>query len=178
MDLRPETAPIRSLLLRIALLLPITAFAVRLVGAGALPMLALWGVVLAVPLVELGASLLRLARILPVRAWDGRWYEFDSRQVRVFEQPEHSWIAAEDVFACLGEIADDVTLERFEARYGRLGFRAPPGEKLTSFSEAALRRYLSTRTDPRSREFSRWLERDVLFAHEKRRRAAGRPEAP
>jgi hypothetical protein len=169
MDLRPETSPLRSLLFRVALLLPITVLAVRFVGAAALSMLALWGVALAVPLVELGAAFLRAARILPVKAWNGRWYEFDGRQIRVFEQPEHSWIAAEDVFACLGEVADDVTLARYESRYGQLGFRPPPGEKLVCFSEAALRRYLSMRSDQRSREFSRWLERDVLFAHEKRR---------
>ncbi|GAA5179801.1 hypothetical protein GCM10025771_22790 [Niveibacterium umoris] len=125
-----------------------------------------------VPLTHSGFDLLRWLRKSPVRPWNGRWYEFERIQVRIFEHPDHTWFCADDVFRALGEPVDKVVHERFRNRFGALGYREPAGEDLVCFSEAALRRYLATRRDEHSLRFSRWIERDVLFAHEKRRREA------
>jgi len=129
-------------------------------------------VLIAVPLTHSGFDLLRWLRKRHLKRWNGRWYAFDGVQIRLFELPDHTWLCADDVLRALGEPADGVVHERYRNLFGALGYREPPGETLVCFSEAALRRYLSVRRDARSREFSRWLERDVLFAHEKRRREA------
>ncbi|WP_374508921.1 hypothetical protein [Niveibacterium sp.] len=127
---------------------------------------------IAVPLTLSGFDLLRWLRKGHLKRWNGRWYAFHGIQIRLFELPDHTWLCADDVFRALGEPVDGVVHERFRNQFGALGYREPPGETLVCFSEAALRRYLSLRSDARSREFARWLERDVLFAHEKRRREA------
>ncbi|MCX9155030.1 hypothetical protein OPU71_02695 [Niveibacterium sp. 24ML] len=124
-----------------------------------------------VPFTHASFGLLRWARKRHLKPWDGRWYEFDGRQIRIFEQADHSWICAEDVFAVFGEVSDKVTHERYRTRFGALGYREPAGESLVCFSEAALRRYLSLRSDDTARRFARWLGQ-TLFAHEKRRREA------
>lgn len=129
-------------------------------------------VLIAVPLTHSGFDLLRWLRKRHLKRWNGRWYAFRDFQIRLFELQDHTWLCADDVLRALGEPVDRVVHERFRNQFGALGYREPPGESLICFSEAALRRFLSLRNDARSREFARWLERDVLFAHEKRRREA------
>ena len=55
------------------------------------------GVAIARPLVELAHDGMTWLWRSPHEAWQGRYYEFNSRQVRVLEEAARLWFCAEDV---------------------------------------------------------------------------------
>jgi hypothetical protein len=110
----------------------------------------------------------------PQQAWQGRYYEFDGRQVRIFVDDDDAlWICAADVLDAVGAqgIARETARVRLAA--GRDGLRRAPGSRVLCFTERGLAAWLERRTDARSAAFGRWLTHQVLRPHNRRQELAG-----
>jgi len=124
-----------------------------------------------------GRWLWQLIRDAPHEAWNGRYFEFDGRQVRVLVDDDDTlWICAADVFDVLGLTGDTRRSTRVRLSAGRDGLRAAPGSRLLCFTERGLQAWLERRTEARVAVFSRWLNKQVLGPHHKRRTIAGYAE--
>lgn len=106
--------------------------------------------------------------------WQGLYYEFDGRQIRVLtDDTEGLWFCAADVFAVL-EIAGggrDPTRVRLAA--GRDGLRHAPGTRMLCFTERGLCAWLERRTERRVATFERWLQTQVIGPHHRKLELAG-----
>ncbi len=138
------------------------------------------------PLLLIGASLLLLwplwrgGRLLweqtlnaSMQPWQGSYYEYDGRQIRVLvDDLDDLWFSAADVFDALGVEGKARDLGRARLAAGRDGLRHAPGQRMICFTERGLSAYLDRRTDARSASFQRWLQAQVLRPHHRRREIA------
>jgi len=134
------------------------------------------------PLMLIGASLLLLwplwrgGRLLwdqmldaSMQPWQGSYYEYDGRQVRVLvDDLDGLWFCAADVFDALGLDGKARDVGRARLAAGREGLRAAPGERMLCFTERGLSAFLERRSDARSASFQRWLQTQVLRPHHRR----------
>lgn len=150
-----------NIILRLAACFTVSYLAYRQIGPTTMMLtLPLWGAALARPIIEGVPALLRWAGHLHLQAWDGRYYEFDGRQVRVVTIGETLWFAEPDVVAILGG-----TPEALRSKVGRNEY-GPLGEgRLMGFPEQALRRLLNGDASPQALRFRLWMEREVIFPH-------------
>jgi len=105
--------------------------------------------------------------------WQGRYYAFDDRQIRVVEAHGMLWFASKDVHAALGLRPRAALLAQFVAAE-----RRRDDEIGDALSNAGLVRLLSRSTDARVLRFLLWAERDVRRPWQtKRDRAPSDPGA-
>ena len=123
------------------------------------------GVSIARPLVELFHEGFGWLAEQPLRQWHGTYYEFNSVQVRVYEDQGKLWFAAADVIraANLPRIPDSV----LAVRAGEC--RRIPGTRLMGFTLAGLERFVSGRDLPESGRLLLWAQREVVGPWEKKR---------
>jgi len=100
---------------------------------------------------------MRMLREAGWQEWNGRYYEFDGRQVRILFDGEAVWFAAADVFDALGTEPDARDPERVRHIVGRDGLRQAPDSSLLCFSEKGLAAWLDRRTERTATQFARWL---------------------
>ncbi len=100
--------------------------------------------------------------------WQGRYYAFDDRQIRIVEARGCLWFSSKDVHAVLGMSERPALLAQFGAAE-----RRRDDEIGDALSHAGLVRLLARRSDARTQRFMLWAERDVCkpWAN-KRERAA------
>ena len=101
--------------------------------------------------------------------WNGAYYEFDGRQIRVLTQDDSIWIVANDVFDALSLRGRQRSASRVRQIAGRDGLTCPPGWRLLAFTEKGMRAWLDRRTDPDAHKFSCWLDNQVIAPHRRRR---------
>jgi hypothetical protein len=129
------------------------------------------------PLWRGGRWLLDALRASPHRPWQGSYYEFDGRQVRVLvDDTEALWFCAADVFDVLGIAAGGRAPARVRIAAGRDGLRHAPGTRLLCFTERGLAAWLERRSERRVAAFERWLRSQVIGPHRRRLEIAGRSE--
>ena len=132
----------------------------------------LWGVLLKKPIVEGLGNYFRWAKQQPYMRWQGRYYEFESVHIRVFEDDYgHLWFCDKDVLRALGQSV----AKTYRLAYAETDYRAIPGERLKGFSENAVILVVSRIRHPSAGKFKFWLEREVLAPHHKKREKAGLP---
>ena len=100
--------------------------------------------------------------------WNGTYYEFDGRQIRILTQGESIWIAADDVFDALGLRGRQRNVARVREIAGRDGLMRPPGSRLLAFSEIGIKAWLDRRTDTAAHKFSYWLDKQVITPYRRR----------
>ena len=105
--------------------------------------------------------------------WNGTYYEFDGRQVRILMQGDLIWIAADDVFDALGLRGHQRDTARVRQIAGRDGLVRPPGLRRLAFSEVGINAWLDRRTDAVAHKFARWLDKQVIAPYRKRQQMAG-----
>lgn len=105
--------------------------------------------------------------------WNGTYYEFDGRQIRMLMQGDSIWIAAADVFDALDLHGRQRDAARVRQIAGRDGLVKPPGTRLLAFSEIGIKAWLDRRTDPVAHKFSRWLDKQVITPYRKRQEITG-----
>jgi hypothetical protein len=145
------------------------------IGIGAVlaaPFWALWALWL---LLRGARFALRHLRHAPLAAWDGRYYAFDDRQMRVSFDGAAIHIAADDVFEALGTPTDARDPARVRQIVGRDGLQPAPDGPWLAFSEKGLAAWLDRRSDRRALQFARWFEHEVAAPH---RRRLAREETP
>lgn len=109
--------------------------------------------------------------------WNGTYYEFDGRQIRILMQGDSIWIAADDVFEALDLRGRQRNPARVREIAGRDGLVRPPGSGLLAFSEIGIKAWLDRRTDIVAHKFSLWLSKQVIAPYRKRREIAGNGRA-
>ena len=108
--------------------------------------------------------------------WNGTYYEFDGRQIRILMQGDLIWIAAADVFDALGLQGRQRNVARVREIAGRDGLVKPAGSRLMAFSEIGIKAWLDRRTDAVANKFSYWLDKQVIAPYRKRQEIAGDSE--
>jgi hypothetical protein len=167
-----KVAAIAALALAVALLvLPLFGPVAMLL------VLALGGIVLARPLIDLATEFHHGTRAAAWRAVEGRHFAYRGVPLQVLEDADHQrWIRAADVRAVLGHTASD----------GTLALTYPSGWKLIGgqphFSDEALLLHLAREPSPAASKMRLWAEREIAFPARRLREQAGvkppRPQAP
>ena len=116
----------------------------------AMPVLA----VLGKPLVEIGASLPRLAARIAMRKFEGRYYEFRGRSMDIeIDDQARCWISTADVRKLTALPADGVLCRLYPGECRESG--DPMHWRITTH---ALTRFFAKATDPDVTKFRHWLE--------------------
>lgn len=131
----------------------------------ALPLVALC---IAAPLTHALFALFFDLRRASFRDWDGDWYEFEGLQIRVIEEKRCTWVSLPDLLRSLGEPCRGRALQERLAtvpigqskNFERIGI---------CLSQQAVRDLLASRASPEAWRLARWFEREVFFAHDRRR---------
>ncbi len=128
----------------------------------------LWGVMMAKPIVELGANWFNWARREPYKKWQGNYYEFANVQIRIFERDgathQKLWFAVADILKVLGEKPS----KKLELVYGPAEYRVFAEENLAAFSEEGVKKCLTASRHPQAIAMRLWIEREVIKPHRKK----------
>ncbi|MES2015064.1 MAG: hypothetical protein V4484_01105 [Pseudomonadota bacterium] len=123
----------------------------------------LWVKTLAPLLVEVLPAIRRRAISDAWEPWNGRYYAFDNRQIRLYLIEDIIWVPARDVATMVLPQPASRELRILGAEYGAI-----PGQpKLQGYTEAGLLRLLSTRASVRQPphdlvRFKHWLEKEAF----------------
>ena len=120
------------------------------------------------PLVRGGGALWRWMHAAPYAAWNGSYYEFDGRQIRVLFDDDALFLVADDVYVVLNVRGRATQAARVRAIAGREGLIRLPDRREVVFTERGLFAWLDRRTDAKAAAFRRWLELQVIAPHRKR----------
>jgi hypothetical protein len=121
------------------------------------------------PLYRGGRALWHWMRAAPYARWNGSYYEFDGRQIRVLFDEDTVFVVAADVFDALGLSGRATDPQRGRAVAGREGLLRLPGRREIVFTERGLAAWLERRTEKKAAAFKRWFDLQVLAPHRKRR---------
>ncbi|MGH6608721.1 MAG: hypothetical protein ACRECQ_00540 [Burkholderiaceae bacterium] len=146
------------------------------VGQGALSAILVapfWAAWLLWPLYRVARVLWRWQHHSAWGEWNGTYYEFDSRQIRVLLQENSIWIVADDVFDALNLHGRQRDPSRVRQIAGRDGLTQPPGSRLLAFTEVGIKAWLDRRTDASAHKFSYWLEKQVIAPYRRRLELSG-----
>jgi len=138
--------------------------------AGAMPVVALFGVVLARPLIDLAAATGRQMRKAHWRDVEGRHYAYRGREVAVVEDDErHRWLRLADVRAIVGFTASDGALAvSYPESVQRLGRPATPYVR-----DDALLSHLAKERSQEAARLRLWVEREIAFPARRERERLG-----
>ena len=100
--------------------------------------------------------------------WNGTYYEFDGRQIRILTRGDSIWIAADDVIDALGLEGRQRHVARVREIAGRDGLTRPPGSRRMAFSEICIKAWLDRRTDTVAHKCSYWLDKQVIAPYRRR----------
>lgn len=107
----------------------------------------------------------------PYAAWNGSYFEFDGRQVRILFDDDALFVVADDVYATLDLRGRATDATRVRSIAGRDGLIRLPGRRELVFTERGLAAWLARRSDAKAVAFGRWIEQQVS-APQRRRRAS------
>jgi hypothetical protein len=95
--------------------------------------------------------------------WQGNYYSWNDRQIRVMERRNAVWVVSEDVLRAAGVKPDAAMFKMLES--GRPGYGAIPGTDYMGFSEKGVLEFLRERQrdNPEIIKLVLWFERDVFF---------------
>jgi len=156
------------ILTRAAICTVVTYVALKLNFGVAMATLALWGVLMAKPIVELGANWFNWARREPYEKWQGNYYEFANVQIRIFGRDgatqQKLWFAVPDILKVLGEKPS----RKLELIYGPAEYWVFPEENVAAFSEKGVKKCLAASRHPQANAMRLWIEREVIKPHRKK----------
>jgi hypothetical protein len=169
---------LRQFVLRLVACLAVTALSWRLGMGARIGTIAVYGLLLARPLVELASELWRVARRIGWHDVQGRHYSFRGRAVDVRTDADRwRWVRLADVRAAVGFTATDGALRTtYPGAWCTLG--RPPEAYLR---EDALVTHLAKERDLAAARFRHWAEREIAFPGRRERERLGirsLPDAP
>jgi hypothetical protein len=161
---------LRTLALRLALCGCATALVWRLGAGPRIATIALYGLLLAKPLIDLASELRHQYRRLHWRDVQGRHYSFRGRPIDVQVDVDHRrWVRLADVRAAVGFTAGDAALRVTYPGAWRV-FGRPPQPYLR---EDALVIHLAKERNAAALKFRRWAEREIAFPGRRERERLG-----
>jgi hypothetical protein len=169
----PDRSMVRSLWVLWGVMLVLVVPLVLWLGQALNPLLPLLAPVLALlvfwPLWRIGRATIRALLNAPHTPWQGQYFEFDGRQIRVlFDDEDRVWTCARDVFDALGTRTGARIPQRVRLLVGRDGLADAPGTRLLCFTERGLAVWLERRTGRQAAAFQRWWLNEVLNPYRKR----------
>lgn len=147
-----------------ALCVTATYFAITLLGAYAVVVVPLWGALLAKPLLEVIILMVKHFKNAPFKPYQGIYYAFNNRQVRVFEVNGALWVADEDVLPLIGLKASDSARRQSNPKYYQ-SIRGAEKETVWIYAEIAILEIVGNSLHKDSIKFRRWLEREVYLPY-------------
>ncbi len=121
------------------------------------------GVAIAKPLVEMIHDGFGWLSAQPLQKWQGNYYEFGGVHVRVIEDEDALWFAADDVIKATGVKAHGATLAES---------RLLPGYSLPFLDIDAVENVLARHRSHESARFILWARREVVTPWERKRSGA------
>jgi len=159
------------LALRVALCIAVSWLAWWSAGAtGFVTSLALWGLALARPLLDLAAELRHTLRHAVWHELEGRFHAYRGTPVQVLEDDDGGcWLRVADVRRIVGFTASDGALALSYPQGWRSAGR-PPEPHL---STEALLRHLGKESSSEALKFRHWVEREIDYPAQRRRERRG-----
>jgi hypothetical protein len=139
------------------------AFA-KLGVVGGVCTVALWGLMLAKPIMELTATWFNWAKREPYAKWQGNYYEFANIQIRVFVQPDGLWFCDRDVL----KVIEETHAVAFAQIYAETEYARLDNEHLHAFSETGVERLLRASSHYNAAPMLLWLTREVIKQHHRK----------
>lgn len=101
--------------------------------------------------------------------WQGQYFEFDGRQIRILFDNDDIWFVADDVFDVLDISGHQRNPERVRHIAGRDGLTIAGGSSRLVFSERGLTAWLDRRSDLAAHKFGIWVTKQVIEPFRRRR---------
>ena len=138
--------------------------------ATAMPVLALFGIAIARPLIDLAEAIGRQMHHAHWRDVEGRHYAYRGREVTVVEDDDHRrWLRLADVRAIVGFTASDGALAvSYPDAVQQLG--RPPAPHVR---DEALLSHLAKERSAEAARLRRWVEREIAFPARRERERLG-----
>ena len=141
-----------------------TYLAIKFMGENAVIVLVLWGALLAKPTMECLIWVYRGFRDAPLKPYQGSYYAFDGKQVRVFEFSQALWVVDIDILAIVSMAYSESS--RKLARPSE--YRYLESQKLWVYSEQAALRLVQNSRHFNAHRLQFWLLREVYFPYSRR----------
>ena len=120
-----------------------------------------WGVMSAKPIMAFASWCYRTTSQMPIRPYNGTYYEFAQTQIRIFIVDNKLWCVDVDVLKVIGEKPSVMLESRFPAtEYDKI-----PGTKFNGFSETGVEKVLSKSKHFNALGMLHWFRRDVKKLH-------------
>ena len=133
-------------------------------GANAVIVAVLWGALLAKPILESLIWIYKYFRDAPLKPYQGIYYAFDGKQVRVLEINKALWVVDIDILAIIGLVCSDSS--RRQAQHSE--YRYIESQKLWVYAEQAVLRLVQNSKHPNAHRLKFWLQREVYFPYSQR----------
>ena len=133
-------------------------------GTYAVIVAALWGALLAKPILECVIWVYKYFRDAPLKPYQGHYYAFDGMQVRIVEINQALWVVDIDMLAIIGLIHSDAS--RKLAQHSE--YRYVESQKLWVYSEQAALRLVQNSKHANAHRLKFWLQREVYFPYSHR----------
>ena len=133
-------------------------------GANAVIVVVLWGALLAKPILECLIWVYRYFRDAPLKPYQGNYYAFNGKQVRVLEINQALWVVDIDILAIIDLVYSDAS--RRLAQYSE--YRYIESQKLWVYSEQAAMRLVQNSKYSNAHRLKFWLQREVYFPYSQR----------
>ena len=133
-------------------------------GENAVIMIVLWGALLAKPILECLIWVYRYFRDAPLKPYQGNYYAFDGKQVRIFEISKALWVVDIDFLAiiCMAYSESSRRLSQPSE------YRYIESQKLWVYSEQTALRFVQGSKHFNAHRLQFWLQREVCFPHSRR----------
>ena len=141
-----------------------TYLAIKFMGENAVIVVVLWCALLAKPTVECLIWVYRGFRDAPLKPYQGSYYAFDGKQVRVFEFSQALWVVDIDILAIVSMAYSESS--RKLARPSE--YRYLESQKLWVYSEQAALRLVQNSRHFNAHRLQFWLLREVYFPYSRR----------
>jgi len=165
-----------SFAIRIATCMAVSWVAWRVGGViGVMSSVALVGMLLAHPLLELIRAIRTRLREEAYRPVEGRYYAFKGTPVDVIEDADHvRWVRASDVRKIIGSAVGEATLQLTYPD----GCREMGAPKVAYIRDETLLVHLARQKNARALRFSQWVEKDIAFPARRLREMHGTADDP
>jgi len=100
--------------------------------------------------------------------WNGNYFEYDGRQIRILFDGPDIFVATADVLSVCGIEGRSRELDRVRMVAGRNGVVPVPGARLMCFTERGLMAWLEGRSDSQCVKFQRWFVQHVVRPYRQR----------
>ncbi len=133
-------------------------------GANGMIVVVLWGALLAKPILECVIWVYKIFRDAPLKPYQGNYYAFDGKQVRILEINKALWVVDIDILAIIGLIYSDAS--RRLAQHSE--YRYVESQKLWVYSEQAALRLVQNSKHLNAHRLKFWLQKEVYFPYSHR----------